>query len=82
MTIADTASRREDTTLRIRTTKENWLAFRRWRVKYQSETHDPDATQGEAFEELLRMVGEVKTPSKIHSPSMGPGTVYGKGTTA
>jgi len=67
VTVIDTASQREDTTLRIRTTKENWLAFRRWRVKYQSETHDPDATQGEAFEELLRRVGEVKTPSRIAS---------------
>ena len=78
MTIADTASQREDTTLRIRTTKENWLAFRRWRVKYQSETHDPDATQGEAFEELLRMVGEVKTPSRIPPSTTGSGKVFGK----
>ena len=78
MTFTDTASQREDTTLRIRTTKENWLAFRRWRVKYQSETHDPDATQGEAFEELLRMVGEVKTPSRIPAATTGSGKVYGR----
>ena len=78
MTFTDTASQREDTTLRIRTTKENWLAFRRWRVKYQSETHDPDATQGEAFEELLRMVGEVMTPSRIPAATTGSGKVYGR----